>query len=1115
MNRKLLCIALLMGLCRIGSAGESIPLAQPWESAYEGDDATGKHVVALWNFAPGKETDDCSGHGHALKLKGAEIRSQGRFSSCLESFPGLPVADKGHQAIAKNEFHLSPPGAFTLEMWIKLKPEISAPYGDSFLLDKKYVAHDDYQLLLGAADPLGTRMLRACLGFGGDSSTWHSKSLHFEVGVWYHIAFTYDGEGTGSFYVNGTPQGSTTIPGRRQINPGKHPLSIGDRLGSNYRGFPGFLSEVRISNAALEFRPVKLELISSGRTCFVRMERQASVNLSVTNLQRSPLKEALVRISADGMPTKEVKLSDLAPAASESIEYALDTSLRPEVYGIRAQLIVAGPKRYESSEAFDIRIVPRRPPDRFPVLMWGVDSDDLKNMTRLKRMGFTHALGVGADYGKIWEAGTPTEPGKPEPIAQTQRLLDDALANDVSLVASLSPGSWLRANDKYLRVDRQGKAPADKKQADICGLFPEMRQFCYNVGASVAKAYDRFPAFAGSLIHTEVRDAARPCFHPHDREAYRKSSGAEIPPEAGNPRGVQYTRLRDFPASRVIPDNHPIYVYYRWYWKHGDGWNELNTAVHQGLKSTGRSDLWTFHDPAVRVARVYGSGGAVDFISQWTYSYPDPIRIGLATDELLATAAGASVRQQVMKMTQIIWYRSQTAPMPKPGSEPLPYKAAWEQDQPEAPFITIAPMHLREAFWTKIARPIKGIMYHGWGSLVPVSPKSGYRFTNPQTQDELARLTAQVVRPLGPVLLRVPGVKSDVAFLESFASEMFANRGTYGWCGSWLGDAYHVMLYAHLQPEIVLDETIMERGLDGFRVLVMADCDVITSTMAQRIQAFQARGGIIIGDERTAPAIKPDILLSSYARIGRADQDKAALQSIAAGLRKQLDAKYARYADCSDPDVIPYRRRYQDTDYVFLVNDRREFGSYVGQHGLVMEQGLPNEAQLSLARPDGFLYDLVEGRQVPVRREQGKLSLAVRLNPCDGRLYMVTSREIDRIGIRGPATVERGRGVACAIEVVDRSGQPLSAVVPVEIAIRDPEGRVAEFSGQYAAVDGKLAVALDIASNDVPGVWQIDAREMASGRSASHYFRVIGPAPWPPLRKPIPKELANPVQPKG
>jgi hypothetical protein len=468
-----------------------------------------------------------------------------------------------------------------------------------------------------------------------------------------------------------------------------------------------------------------------------------------------------------------------------------------------------------------------------------------------------------------------------------------------------------------------------------------------------------------------------------------------------------------------------------------------------------------------------------------------------------------------MKMTQIIWYRSQTAPMPKTGAEPLPFQAAWEQQQPDAPFITIAPMHLREAFWTKIARPIRGIMYHGWQSLVPCEPATGYRFTHPQTQHELARLTSQVLRPLGPTLLSVPAVKSDVAFLQSFASEMFARRGTYGWGGGWSGDAYHVMLYAHLQPEIVFDETILQRGLDGFRVLVMCDCDVITQTMCDRIRAFQAKGGVIVGDERTAPAIKPDILIPTYARTGRADDDKAALLASAAELRTKLDARYARHVDASDPEVIPYRRRHRDTDYVFVVNDRREYGQYVGHHGAVMENGMPSKALLSVQRSDGFAYDLVDGRPLAVRQQQGKLTADIELGPCDGRLFMVTSRPIEAVRVQGPATARRGQRASYTIKVTDAAGRPVDAVVPMEVTVRDAEGAVAEFTGYHAAVDGRLTIDLDIATNDVPGVWQVEAKELASGRRGVHFLRIAGPLPWPPGRKPASKELANPVQPKG
>lgn len=1099
------------------SAEPPAPLCQPWQSEYRGEAATGKHVLALWKFDTGEKVEDASGRGHTGTLRGAKIHPRGRFGACLESFPGWPVEDKEHRALVPSHPALSPQGPFTLEMWICPKPELEG-YAEAFLLDKKYVSHHDYQVILGPADRSGMRVLRACLGFGDDSATFYAQPALFKPGTWYHVAFTYDGAGQGTFFLDGRPWGSQRVAGRESIAAGRHPLSIGDRIGSYYHGFPGFIDEVRLCAGVLEFRPIKVELVGQ-RRCFLRMESGATLGLRATWLKPERLAGAEVSISIDGLGQRAVRLGPLAPGESATLEYPLDTTLRPGEYAVLARVSVPDPEPFQSEERFPVRIVARRPPDRFPVLMWGVGSPEgvLKELPRLKRIGFTHVLGFGADYARIWEAGKPCQAAAPDRVAATCHMLDEALANDMAIVASLSPGSWAAGKSEFQRVDRKGQ-PYKTKTPDVCGLFPEVQQFCYNVGASVAASYGQFPAFQAAMLHTEVRDHAQLCFHPHDLAAFRKYAGSDIPPEVASRHGVHYTRLPGFPASRVIPEDHPMYVFYRWYWKEGDGWNGLNTALHRGLKS-GRPDLWTYHDPAVRVASVYGSGGQVDVLSQWTYSYPDPIRIAVATDELLAMAAGAPHPQHVMKMTQIIWYRSQTAPAPKegqPSSARPAYQAPWERQQPDAPFITIAPMHLREAFWTKIARPIKGIMYHGWQSLVPCDSPTSYRFTHPETQHELARLIRQVVEPLGPMLLQVPGAKSDVAFLESFAAQMFAGRGTYGWGGSWCGDAYHAMLYAHLQPEVVFDETIGQRGLEGFKVLVMADCDVLSATVAQRVQAFQAQGGLVVGDDRLAPAIKPDILLARSERTGRADRDKAALLALATALRKQLDTRYRRYLDTSHPEVIPYLRRYGPSDYVFLVNDRREFGQYVGHHGIVMENGLPSQATVTLRRPAGYVYDLVAGRMVPARQERDQRVWDVLLGPCDGAVYLVTPRPIQNCRITAPDSVPPGGTARCTIEVLDDRGQPVEAVVPLRVNIYDAETRLAEFSGYYAAKVGKAELAIQIAPNDPPGTWQIDVRELASGRSAVHWLRVPGPEPWPPPKAPPPPPAAaNPVQPQG
>lgn len=161
-----------------------------------------------------------------------------------------------------------------------------------------------------------------------------------------------------------------------------------------------------------------------------------------------------------------------------------------------------------------------------------------------------------------------------------------------------------------------------------------------------------------ALIDSEVRDSSQPSFSQFDREAYRQFAGTDIPEEVVIKNGVQWTSLKGFPADRVVPDDHPLLKYYRWFWTVGDGWNGLHTAVHKGLKSTGRDDIWTWYDPAIRVASIGGSGGLVDVLGQWTYTEPSPLRVGYFADEVFAMSAASPQRPRIMKMTQLFWYRS-------------------------------------------------------------------------------------------------------------------------------------------------------------------------------------------------------------------------------------------------------------------------------------------------------------------------------------------------------------------------------------------------------------------------------------------------------------------------
>lgn len=1086
---------------------EAVRLAEPYTAPYAGDDATGPRVLGYWTFDGDQPLADASGKGHDLTLNGAVLSPEGKFGGSLVSGRGWPDADVAHQAKAKNSPSLTPAGAFTIELWLAADAALEG-YPEAFLLDKKYVSDNDYQWTLSAAGSDGRRRLQMRLGFGTESDTWLAEPRLFEPGVWHHVAFTYDGAGDGRFWVDGRGAGGELKPARGRIVGGKHDLVIGDRVGSLYHGFPGKLDNVRLSNGVLEFRAAGFALTSLRRT-FVRMEPDAALTFSLTNRQRTPLTGAKVSFAIEpGLGARSFTIDALGAGESRELSYPFDTNLRPGNYRVAATVDLPGEPPVRSTETFEVTLVGRTPP-RMPVVMWGGTLNDLD---RTADLGFTHTIGLPCDYDGIWKAGEPTAAASPEQVATAYASLDAALAKGVQVVASLSPGRWARKLEEYRRLGPDGKPV--KGQEDVTASLPAIQEFCYNVGASMARTFGSHPAWDAALEHTEVRGESNLSYRPEERAAFKAFAGYDIPEGLASMRGTDYTTIDGFPADRVIADDDPRYVFYRWWWREGDGWNGLQTQLDRGLKSTGRKDLWTFHDPAVRVASAWGSGGQVDYLSQWTYSYPEPIRIGLATDELFAMAAGDPERdQRVMKMTQIIWYRSQTAP--EPGEEAKQqsaefsdqdtkpagtgavdasgrYQAAWEREIPDARFITIAPMHLREAFWTKLSRPIQGIMYHGWGSLVDDGGHGSYRYTHPETRHELRRLVEEVIRPLGPTLQQVPDRPADVAYLESFASQMFAKRGTYGWNGGWGGDGYLILQYAGLQTAVVYDETVQRDGLGQYKVVVAFDCDVLPRSVVDKLKAFQAAGGILVGDDHLCPALQPDIVVPTIKRPKEADQAKARLLESAAALRKELDPHYQRYYGADQPEVITRARQYKSSDYLFAVNDRREFGDYVGHHKLVQENGLPLDGNLYVHRAAGHVYDLLQHREVAAEAANGLLKLPQSFGPCEGRLFLVTDRPIADLRVTVPEQAQPGAKLTVGVAVVDDGGRPVEAIVPVQVELLDPDGRAAEYSGYWAAVDGQLSITADLAPNDARGLWRVRVTELASGMARSGYVRVGG-----------------------
>ncbi|MFW5798390.1 MAG: LamG domain-containing protein, partial [Planctomycetota bacterium] len=244
---------------------EALMRKQPWQAPYEGEEATGASVLGLWTFPKAEPTQDGSGNGHRLALRGgSRFVEGGRFGgTCLEVFRvDSKTKDEPEGAAAANAPELNPEGAFTIDMWIKPKPEF-AEDNLGFLVDKKYFHYNkdipraNMGYCLYRRKTRGAWRMHAFLGFGTDSAGLVSQDLEIEPGNWYHVAFTYDGEGRGDFYLNGVPVGGHTLAGRGPVTPSNYPFVIGCRLGSVYDSFVGYIDQVRISNKVIELKPAE------------------------------------------------------------------------------------------------------------------------------------------------------------------------------------------------------------------------------------------------------------------------------------------------------------------------------------------------------------------------------------------------------------------------------------------------------------------------------------------------------------------------------------------------------------------------------------------------------------------------------------------------------------------------------------------------------------------------------------------------------------------------------------------------------------------------------------------------------------------------------------------
>ncbi|MFW5798478.1 MAG: LamG-like jellyroll fold domain-containing protein, partial [Planctomycetota bacterium] len=539
-----------------------------------GDEVTGKNVVAVWQFKPGAELTDGKGDAE-LTLKGdARVVEDERFGGVLDC-PGTPKGeDKPHGAFTKWNPDVAVDGPFTVEAWVKLKEKPADPkWRSGYIVDKTYVPRTHKSEKLNkdfffkiARDAGGTRIrLQGGVGLGNEVIGFTSDQVPYQPGTWQHMVFCYNGAGTGMFFLDGKLIGKKTYPGKGGAAKGTRWLSIGDRSGSLYNGLPGYIAQVRITRGLPEMVSlIDVEVDQQfGRTAFERMETDVEVRVTLKSVDGRIINGVTLNVD-DGIGSKDILVGELS-AKPRTVTVPVRTDGRAGAYTL--EVTAAGQLKDEKARgaaAYKYHLC-NRLPEYMPIVMWGGASFE-----KMEQTGFTHYLQWmdHVDY-QAWKEGEPI--GFVSRFDDVRDKADEALVRGLRLMGKISPGGYFKhqktyaeARKDYLVYDRLGK-PGNVVDFSL----PRVQQFGFDVGRSVANNVGMFPSVDLVIADSEFRDAGRLSFRPETRDAFRKHAGIDIPKDVKSKTGVKYNRLPDFPRDRVIADDNPILVYYKWLWGGG------------------------------------------------------------------------------------------------------------------------------------------------------------------------------------------------------------------------------------------------------------------------------------------------------------------------------------------------------------------------------------------------------------------------------------------------------------------------------------------------------------------------------------------------------------------
>jgi hypothetical protein len=366
------------------------------------------------------------------------------------------------------------------------------------------------------------------------------------------------------------------------------------------------------------------------------------------------------------------------------------------------------------------------------------------------------------------------------------------------------------------------------------------------------------------------------------------------------------------------------------------------------------------------------------------------------------------------------------------------------------------------------------------------------------------------------VALAMPG-QGGVAVLHSFTQEAmdpYNEEQFYAAHAAW-----YDLLRAHIPAAVVSEETIAKDGLlRRFQAVLLPyiHCPLPAATMAG-LERFRRAGGEVWVDlgtrlrvpdaqlvrTRYRPFWVQDAYYSMHAGYGVGAYDgNYEYWRMRQGSDQRLPAVRAAFGHLArgpvtspDADVFMQERRGGEAVYVFASND------YFPKEPLAktyLAYDTPRPAVVDFQFRGPVVYDALAMRPLDGLETRGG-SLKVEFTDAEpARIWAVLPQPIRGVAVQVSGAEER---LTVTAQVQGPAGKAIPAVIPLELTVRDGQGRKQYHLWRSTDGTGTCRVQVPVGWLAPAGRWSVAVRELLSGQAAPVVRIAVGARPPAALRQ--------------